>query len=106
MIQRIEPLELKARLDAGDDLVLLDVREDQELEIAKIDGVTHIPLSEFQQRFEELDRSKTIVCICHHGMRSANAAGFLAEQEFSNLINLTGGIDAWADQVDPAMPRY
>lgn len=106
MIQRIEPIELKARLDAGDEIVLLDVREDAELEICKIDGVTHIPLSEFQQRYEELDRSRTIVCICHHGMRSANAAGFLAEQGFSDLINLTGGVDAWAEQVDPGMPRY
>ena len=106
MIQRIEPKELKARLDAGEDLVLLDVREQPELEIAKIEGVTHIPLSEFQQRFEELDRDKTIVCICHHGMRSANAAGFLAEHDFPELINLTGGIDAWAEQVDPDLPRY
>ncbi|MHC4262552.1 MAG: rhodanese-like domain-containing protein [Planctomycetota bacterium] len=106
MIERIEPVDLKARLDAGEDLVLVDVREDQELEICKIEGALHIPLSEFQARFEELDREHSIVCICHHGMRSANAAGFLAEQGYERLINLTGGIDAWAGQVDPEMARY
>jgi adenylyltransferase/sulfurtransferase len=106
MIGRIEPAQLKARLDAGEDLVLLDVREPEELQICSIDGALNIPLSQFAQRFEELDRSKTIVCICHHGMRSANAAGFLAENDFDDLLNLTGGVDAWAEQVDPSMPRY
>ena len=106
MIQRIEPSDLKARLDAGEQLVLVDVREAPELEICRIEGALHIPLSEFQRRFEELDREASIVCVCHHGMRSANAAGFLAEQGYENLINLTGGVDAWADQVDPNMARY
>lgn len=106
MIGRIEPEELKARLDAGEDLVLLDVRETPELDICRIEGALNIPLSQFAQRFEELDRARTIVCICHHGMRSANAAGFLAENDFENLLNLTGGIDAWAATVDPAMARY
>lgn len=106
MIGRIEPKDLKARLDAGEDLVLLDVREAEELDICRIDGALHIPLSQFAQRYEELDRSRTIVCICHHGMRSANAAGFLAEHDFEHLINLTGGVDAWAEQVDTAMARY
>lgn len=106
MIQSIRPAELKARLDAGDDLVLLDVRQPEELEICRLDEVVNIPLDQLPSRFGELDPDAEIVCICHHGMRSGNAAAFLAERDFASLVNLTGGVDAWATEVDPAMARY
>ena len=106
MIQSIQPAALKARLDAGDSLVLLDVRQPEEVEICRIDGAVNIPLSDLPSRASELDPEAEIVCICHHGMRSANAAAFLAERDFERLINLTGGVDAWAAEVDPDMARY
>ena len=106
MIPQLEPTDLQQRLAAGEDLVLLDVREAMELSIAKLDGVTHIPLGELVARFDELDPERPIVCICHHGIRSQRAAQFLASREFETVANLRGGIDAWAQSVDPSMPRY
>ncbi|WP_419191605.1 rhodanese-like domain-containing protein [Engelhardtia mirabilis] len=106
MIQSIRPTELKARLDGGDQLVLLDVRQPEEVEICQIEGALNIPLDQLASRSAELDPEAEIVCICHHGMRSANAAAFLLERDFERLINLTGGIDGWAATVDPDMARY
>lgn len=106
MAQPMTPEELRARLDAGDDLVLLDVREPEELEICKIEGSVSIPLGELSVRANELDPDAEIVCICHHGIRSANAAMGLAQLDFERLWNLSGGVDRWARTVDPSMPRY
>lgn len=106
MIEPIDAAALKARLDAGEDLVLLDVREARELAICAIEGALHIPLGELTARAHELDPERPTVCICHHGMRSAQAAGFLASQDFGQLFNLTGGVEAWAQRVDPRMARY
>lgn len=97
--------ELKARLDEGDDIFILDVREPQEYEIANL-GVTLIPLSELPKRYNEVDPSKEIVVHCKMGGRSARAAKFLREHGFKNVKNLVGGIDAWAERIDPTMPRY
>lgn len=106
MIEPIDAAALKARLDAGEDLVLLDVREARELAICQIEGVVHIPLGEITARWQELDPDRPTVCICHHGMRSAQAAQFLLGQDFGKLFNLSGGVDAWAQLVDPGMARY
>jgi rhodanese-related sulfurtransferase len=99
--------ELKARLDEGENLRLIDVRESDEWSLVHLPGAELIPLSQFQQRATgELSPEETIVLYCHHGMRSARAQGFLKAQGFDKVINLTGGIDAWAVQVDPGMKRY
>jgi rhodanese-related sulfurtransferase len=102
----ISPKELKTRLDKGDNLVLLDVREDWEYSLAKIDGSILVPLGTLPQSLTRLNRESEIIAICHHGMRSADATNFLLQQGFSNVKNLVGGIDAWSTQVDGAIPRY
>jgi rhodanese-related sulfurtransferase len=102
----ISPKELKTRLEKGDTLVLLDVREDWEYSLAKIDGSILVPLGTLPQSLNRLNREAEIIAICHHGMRSADATNFLLQQGFSNVKNLVGGIDAWSTQVDGAVPRY
>jgi rhodanese-related sulfurtransferase len=103
----ITPAELKARLDQGEELRVIDVREADEWAIARLPRAELIPLSGFRQlAAPQLDPGETIVLYCHHGVRSARAQGFLKEQGYPNVLNLTGGIDAWALQVDPAMKRY
>ncbi len=98
--------ELKARLDKGDKLVLLDVREPWEHAIAKLDDSTLIPLGTLPQSLSKLDKNTEIIAYCHHGMRSGDATGFLLQQGFSNVKNLIGGIDAWSLQIDGKVPRY
>ncbi len=103
----ITPQELKALLDQGKDFRLIDVREADEWAVAKIPGAELIPLSQFQVKaLQELAPDETIILYCHHGMRSARAQGFLKENGYSKVINLTGGIDAWSLQVDPSVKRY
>ena len=96
----ITPKELKARLDKGDKLVLLDVREPWENQLAKLDNSILIPLGTLPTSLSQLDRNAEIIAYCHHGMRSGDATGFLLQQGFSNVKNLIGGIDAWSVQVD------
>jgi rhodanese-related sulfurtransferase len=98
--------ELKARLDAGENLTILDVRNPPEYDIARIPGSILIPLPELRERLGELDPAATIVAHCHHGARSAQAVGFLRQMGFDRAINLEGGIDEWSLQVDPSVPRY
>ncbi|MBM4303019.1 MAG: rhodanese [Deltaproteobacteria bacterium] len=98
-------IELKEKLDKKEDILILDVREKDEFEYANIGG-THIPLSEFAQRFQELDSDKHWAVLCHHGMRSAQAVAFLRSQGFKNVQNISGGIEAWSVQIDPKLPRY
>ena len=97
--------ELKRRLDAGDDLYVLDVREPHEYRICNL-GAPLIPLGDLPQRVHELDRSREIVVHCRSGARSARAAEFLQQAGFLKVHNLAGGILAWADRVDPTMPKY
>jgi rhodanese-related sulfurtransferase len=85
---------------------LLDVREPWEFETCKIEGATLIPMNTIPARIEELDDDAEIVCICHHGARSMSVAAFLDRNGFTRTFNLTGGIHAWAVQVDSAMPKY
>lgn len=102
----INPTELKSRLDKGEKLVLLDVREQWEYDLAKLNGSMLIPLGTLPQSLNKLDRDSEIICICHHGMRSADATNFLLQQGFQKVKNLVGGIDAWSAQVDRTVQRY
>ena len=97
--------ELKRRLDAKDDLFVLDVREPHEYQIVNIHGHL-IPLGELPNRVNELDTSREIVAHCRSGVRSAKAVNFLRQAGFKKVHNLAGGILAWADRVDPSMPKY
>ena len=98
--------DLKNRLDKGDKLFLLDVREPHEYSLAKIEGSVLIPLGTLPNSLDQLDNNAEIIAYCHRGMRSADAVGFLLQQGFSNVKNLIGGIEAWAVEIDPAVPRY
>ncbi len=98
--------DLKDRLDKGDTIFLLDVREPHEYSMAKIEGSVLIPLGELPTSLDKLNSNDEIVALCHRGMRSADAVGFLMQQGFSNVKNLIGGIDAWSTEVDPEVPRY
>ena len=98
--------ELKARLDRGDDLFILDVRNPEEIQICRLAGSTVIPLPTLPQRFAELDRNREIIVHCKSGVRSQKAIFFLRQQGFSNLKNLNGGILAWADRIDKSMLKY
>ncbi len=98
--------ELKNHMDRGDNIVLLDVRNPDEYDFCKIAGSTLMPLNELPTRFKELSKDSAIVAQCRSGGRSAKAAAFLREQGFPNVANLTGGILAWSDQVDPSIPKY
>ncbi len=102
----ISPKELKVSLDRGDTLVLVDVREEWEYSLARLDGSILIPLGTLPQSLAQLSRDSEIIAICHHGMRSADATNFLLQQGFTNVKNLVGGIDAWSTQVDGTVPRY
>ena len=86
--------------------LLLDVREPWEFETCKIDNSVLVPMRQIPSAMNELDPDSEIIVICHHGIRSRAVAAYLANNEFSNVINLSGGIDAWAKQVDPSMPTY
>jgi adenylyltransferase/sulfurtransferase len=101
----ITPKQLKARLDRGEPLLVLDVREPQEYQINRIEGSTLIPLGELPQRYQELDPSMEIIAQCKMGGRSAKAAEFLRQKGFM-VKNLTGGILRWIDEVDPSQPKY
>ncbi len=98
--------ELKAELDRGDMVVVLDVREPQEYQINKIPGSILIPLGDLPRRYVELDPNATIVSQCKSGVRSARAQEFLRSKGFTSIRNLTGGILGWIDQVDPSQPKY
>jgi len=106
MLTHITPIELKRLLDSGHEVVVLDVREPEELQLACLPSVVHIPMGEIPGRLHELDPEKDIVVVCHHGIRSASVAQFLAQRDFERVANLDGGIDAWSLSVDPIVPRY
>jgi molybdopterin/thiamine biosynthesis adenylyltransferase/rhodanese-related sulfurtransferase len=102
----IEVKEVKAKLDRGDDFVLVDVREPHEWQIGRIEGAKLIPLGEVPKRMHELDPEDEIVVHCKMGGRSAQAVEFLKQNGFTKARNMKGGILAWSDQVDPSVPKY
>jgi rhodanese-related sulfurtransferase len=105
-MNEISPLELKTRLTGPDRPLLLDVRQDWETRLCRLENAVHIPIEEIELRTDELDRTHEIVVYCHQGVRSAAVAEYLRQLGFGNVRNLTGGLDLWARTVDPAMPRY
>ncbi len=107
-IAQLTPLELAAMLarEGAQKPFLLDVRERDEFEICRISDATLIPMREVPQRLAEVPTDMPVICICHHGGRSMQVAMFLASRGFENVINLTGGVHRWAQDVDPAMPTY
>jgi molybdopterin/thiamine biosynthesis adenylyltransferase/rhodanese-related sulfurtransferase len=104
-VPAITPEELKRALDSGEDIFVLDVREPHEYQICNLGGHL-IPLGQLPQRVHELDSSRQIVAHCRSGVRSAKAVSFLRSAGFTKVRNLSGGILAWADKVDPKMPKY
>jgi rhodanese-related sulfurtransferase len=103
---QLSPAHVKQLLDAGEPLVLLDVREPEEVALGRIAGALHIPMGDIPGRLHELDPDADIVVYCHHGIRSASVVAFLRQREFTSVANLSGGIDAWALTIDPTLPRY
>src|ERR1700723_2297704 len=104
-VPEITPRDLKGRLDRGDDLYILDVREPHEYQICNLGGHL-IPLGDLSKRVSELDSSREIVAHCRSGKRSAEAVEFLQRAGFRKVLNLKGGILAWSDDVDPSVPKY
>ena len=102
----IDVASVKQMLDRGDKFTLLDCREPDEYETAHIEGSKHIPMREISSRLGEVDRQGLVVVHCHHGGRSLRLTQFLRQQGFPQVQNMTGGIDAWSQQIDPSVPRY
>ncbi|MBT9566977.1 MAG: sulfurtransferase [Thiobacillus sp.] len=105
-MRQFRPAELADYIQTGHTPVLLDVREPWEWNLCRLPGAVLIPMHELPSRIEELNKTAETVVICHHGVRSYHAARYLETTGFENVINLSGGVAAWADEVDPAMPRY
>ena len=107
MLPEITAEALHARLTAGHDLQLVDVREDVEFDYCHLPGSQHLPLAEVPRRAAEIRADGPVVLICHHGVRSMQALMFLQQRlGRENLLNLKGGIDAWSVQVDASVRRY
>ena len=105
----ISPKESRARLDAGEKVVLIDVREPGEHQICRIDGAQLIPMRTVPQRVQELDAladEALLVVYCHHGIRSLNTVNWLRKQGVSNCVSMSGGIEEWSTSIDPKVPRY
>lgn len=102
----ISPELVREMADAGEDFVLLDVRDDTEWELAHLEGAIHIPLPELESRLDELDAAREVIVYCHVGERSVDACLVLWNAGFRKVRNLTGGIDAWSELIDPSVPRY
>jgi rhodanese-related sulfurtransferase len=105
-IKQLSAIELKTKLQDKERLTLLDVREPNEFEFTHIDSSVLIPLNQIPQRLREIDMEQEVVLICHHGMRSMQAANFLTQVGFRKISNLVGGIDAWSIEVDSSVARY
>jgi rhodanese-related sulfurtransferase len=108
-VPELSPTDFAARWPGyadGQDVVLLDVREHDELAVAAVGGALHIPMRDVPARLGELDAAKPVVVMCHSGGRSRRVAEFLQGNGFSNVFNLQGGIDAWSTQLDSRVPRY
>lgn len=104
--QTITPDELAEKLAAGENLRLVDVREEWEFDLARIKNTENLPLSRFAEWSSAISPDEKTVFICHHGIRSAQVCQVFARHGFENIINLTGGIDFWSTAVDRTVPRY
>ncbi|HEU4529559.1 MAG TPA: rhodanese-like domain-containing protein [Steroidobacteraceae bacterium] len=106
MVSEVTPTEFVRRREAGNDAVLLDVREEWELQIANVPGTVHVPMNEIPQRLGELDPARETVVLCRSGRRSLQVARFLEQSGFRSVANLTGGILAWSRELDTSIPEY
>ena len=107
MVEELSPREVARRLrEEPERLVLLDVRDPFERELALIEPSLHIPIGQVTQRTSEIPHDREVVVYCHHGSRSMMVAAYLEQNGYAKVANLTGGIDAWSRTVDPTVPRY
>jgi len=107
MIEEISASDLKRRMDAGEDIQLIDVRQPEEWSFARIEGAKLIPMGEILSRMDEIDQNRETVLHCKMGMRSARAVQALQQAGFKGeLKNLKGGITAWSNEVDPSVVKY
>ncbi len=102
----ITPSRLSERMRDEEPPLVIDVREPEEYELARVEGTRLLPLSIFNEWAPSLDRERETVFMCHHGIRSAQVCAFLSRQGFEKIHNLAGGIDRWSADVDPTVPRY
>jgi rhodanese-related sulfurtransferase len=106
MVREISVEELKTRRDRGENPLVIDVREDWELQLARIPSVVHVPMSEVPARLAEFSRDAETIVMCHAGGRSMRVAHYLVNQGFTKVANLAGGISAWSQSVDATVPQY
>lgn len=106
MAKELTPGDFLARAQTGSPPLLLDVREDWELAIARLEQAVHIPMNEIPDRMQELDREREIVVMCRSGMRSGQVARYLEQRGFERVWNLAGGILAWSEEIDPSLTPY
>jgi rhodanese-related sulfurtransferase len=107
MVEELTAVEVAARMKAAPkDILLLDVREPYERELAHIEPSLHIPMRNVPERLAEIPQEREVIVYCHGGARSAMVAGFLETRGYKRVVNLAGGIDAWSQTVDPTVPRY
>jgi rhodanese-related sulfurtransferase len=102
----ISVVEVKQRLDAGEKLLLVDVREPHEHALCHIEGATLIPMGSIPANLQKLDTDEEVICFCHHGMRSLDVANWLRSRGVSAARSMSGGIDRWSLEADPNVPRY
>jgi rhodanese-related sulfurtransferase len=108
-VLEVTPQEVKRRLDAGEAVVLLDVREPSEYTLTRIEGSKLIPMNTVPAQLTNIEAfadDATLVAICHHGVRSLNVAAWLQGQGIVNCVSMAGGIDRWSLEIDPSVPRY
>ena len=98
--------EVKERLDRGDQLLLVDVREPHEHAICHIQGAVFVPMGSIPANLQKLDVDEDVICFCHHGMRSFDVANWLRSQGVKSAKSMSGGIDRWSLEIDPSVPRY
>ena len=102
----LTPVELKQRLDRGEKVLLVDVREPWEFDVCRIEGAKLIPMGQIPANLQSLDVDDDVICYCHHGMRSLDVVNWLRQQGISTAKSLAGGIDRWSLEIDPRVPRY
>jgi len=102
----ITPRQVKARLDRGEKLLLVDVREPHEHALCRIDGALLIPMGTIPANLQKLDTGEDVICFCHHGMRSLDVANWLRDQGVPSAKSMAGGIDRWSTEIDSRVPRY
>lgn len=106
MIPEMSPGEFVRRRDGGENLLLLDVREPYEIEIASVPGALHIPMAQVPERLAEIDRDREVVVLCRSGGRSLRVAMFLKQEGYPRVANLSGGILRWGEELDPSLQAY